>query len=77
MDCIMIDAGEANAGYRSAWIWVLDDSSSTRTSTSNWFAGEAYTTKAISVGVSPAKTAPRITAVVTILAAMTRALGSV
>ena len=36
----MIDAGEANAGYRSVWIRIFDDSRSTRAAASDRFAGE-------------------------------------
>ena len=74
--CIVIYAGEANAGYRSIWIGVFDDSGSTRTATSHRIASEARLGIAIAIGVSAAKTARRIITVATILVTMTRTLVS-
>ena len=76
MGCIVIDAGEANAGYRSIWIGVFDDSGSARIATSHRIASEARLGIAIAIGVSAAKTARRIITVATILVTMTRTLVS-
>jgi hypothetical protein len=74
--CIVIYAGEANAGYRPIWIGVFDDSGSTRTATSHRIASEARLGIAIAIGVSAAKTVRRIITVATILVTMTRTLVS-